>query len=165
MRASARTASGMTGGERRAAFSLALIYSFRMLGLFMIFPVFALYATDYEGATPALIGLALGIYGLTQAILQIPFGLMSDRFGRKPIIALGLVLFAAGSVLAALSESMIGVIAGRALQGSGAVAAAVMALAADLSREQHRTRMMAFIGASIGLSFALALFLGPQNDP
>jgi len=147
--------------ERRAAASLALIYMVRMLGLFIILPVFALFATDFEGSTPFLIGLALGIYGLLQAILQIPFGLLSDRFGRKKIIAIGLVLMALGSVVAAMADSIYGVIAGRALQGSGAIAAALMALAADLSRDEQRTKMMAMLGASIGFSFLLALLLGP----
>ncbi len=152
----------MTPIEKRAAFSLAGIFSLRMMGLFMILPVFALFATDIEGATPVMIGLAIGIYGLTQALFQIPFGMMSDRFGRKPIIALGLVIFAIGSVVAATSDSMMGIIIGRALQGSGAIAAAVMALAADLTREEHRTKAMAVIGMSIGLSFTASLVLGPM---
>ena len=151
----------MTRGERRAAVSLAGIFAMRMLGLFMILPVFALYADDYAGATPGLIGLAIGAYGFTQALLQIPFGLLSDRFGRKRLIAIGLLLFALGSLVAALADSIWGVILGRALQGTGAIAAAVMALAADLTREEHRTKAMAVIGMSIGLSFALALVLGP----
>ena len=151
----------MTRGERRAAVSLAGIFAMRMLGLFMILPVFALYADDYAGATPGLIGLAIGAYGFTQALLQIPFGLLSDRFGRKRLIAIGLLLFALGSVVAALADSIWGVILGRALQGAGAIAAAIMALAADLTREEHRTKAMAVIGMSIGLSFALALVLGP----
>lgn len=151
----------MTRGERRAAVSLAGIFAVRMLGLFMILPVFTLYADDFAGATPTLIGLAIGAYGFTQALLQIPFGLLSDRFGRKRIIAAGLLLFALGSVVAALADGIWGVILGRALQGAGAIAAAVMALAADLTREEHRTKAMAVIGMSIGLSFALALVLGP----
>ena len=147
--------------ERRAGLSLALIYAFRMFGLFLILPVFALYAEDMPGATPFLAGLAIGIYGLTQALLQIPFGLLSDRIGRKPVIALGLLLFAAGSLVAAMADSITGIIIGRALQGSGAIAAALMALAADLSREEHRTTMMALIGASIGAAFAASMVLSP----
>jgi MFS family permease len=151
----------MTATERRAAVGLASIVSLRMLGLFLIFPVFALYAEGLAGVTPALVGIAIGAYGLTQAFLQVPFGMLSDRLGRKPVIAAGLLLFAAGSVLAAVSDSIWGVIAGRMLQGSGAVAAAVMALAADLTREEQRTKAMAIIGMSIGVSFMLALVLGP----
>ncbi len=151
----------MSGRERRAALSLALIFLLRMLGLFMIFPVFALYATELEGATPVLVGLAVGVYGLTQALLQMPFGALSDRVGRKPVIVGGLLLFALGSVVAAAAESMFWVIVGRALQGSGAIAATVMALAADLTREEHRLKAMAIIGISIGLSFSLALVIGP----
>lgn len=154
----------MLPGERRAAISLAGIFSLRMLGMFMILPVFALYAAKLEGATPALMGLAIGAYGMTQAILQIPFGLLSDRFGRKPVIAVGLLLFALGSVVAALSTSIYGIILGRAIQGSGAIAAAVMALAADLTREEQRTNAMAIIGMSIGFSFSLALVTGPILD-
>jgi len=147
--------------ERRAGISLALIYAFRMLGLFMIMPVFALYAEKLPEATPMLTGLALGIYGLTQALLQIPFGMLSDRIGRKPVIVAGLVIFALGSLVAANADSIYGIILGRALQGSGAIAAALMALAADLSREEHRTKMMALIGASIGVAFAASMVLGP----
>lgn len=154
----------MTPLERRAAVSLATIFSLRMLGLFMILPVFALHADDYQGATPSLMGLAIGAYGMTQALLQIPFGLLSDRYGRKRVIAAGLLLFVAGSVLAAVADSIWMVIAGRALQGAGAIAAAVMALAADLTREEHRTKAMAIIGMSIGLSFSLSLVLGPLLD-
>jgi MFS family permease len=152
---------GMTSAERKAAFSLAGLYALRMLGLFMILPVFALYAEQLGDATPFLAGLAIGIYGLTQACLQIPFGMLSDRFGRKRIIIVGLVIFAAGSALAALADSIFWVILGRALQGAGAIAAAVMALAADLSREEHRVKVMAVIGVSIGFAFALAMVLGP----
>jgi MFS family permease len=147
--------------ERRAALSLAMIYAFRMLGLFMILPVFALYAEHLPGATPFLMGLAIGIYGLSQALLQIPFGMWSDRIGRKPVILIGLLLFAAGSLIAGSASSIEGIIVGRAIQGSGAIAAALMALAADLSREEQRTKMMAVIGASIGASFALSMVLGP----
>ncbi|MGB5735053.1 MAG: MFS transporter [Thiohalocapsa sp.] len=138
-----------------------MIFSMRMLGLFMILPVFALYAHDLAGSTPLLIGLAIGAYGLTQALLQIPFGLLSDRIGRKPVIYAGLIIFAIGSVVAASADSIQGVIIGRALQGSGAIAAAVIALAADLTRESVRTRTMAAIGISVALSFAAALVLGP----
>ncbi|MDX1656000.1 MAG: MFS transporter [Candidatus Competibacteraceae bacterium] len=155
---------GITRAELRAAMALAGLFVLRMLGLFMILPVFALYAEHLAGATPLLIGLAIGIYGLTQACLQIPFGMLSDRWGRKRVILLGLVLFALGSVVAALSDTIGGVILGRALQGAGAIAAAVMALAADLTREEHRIKVMAIIGASIGLSFALAMVLGPLLD-
>nr|MDA3869205.1 MFS transporter [Gammaproteobacteria bacterium] len=147
--------------ERQAGISLALIYAFRMLGLFMILPVFALYAEELPETTPMLTGLALGIYGLTQAVLQIPFGMLSDKVGRKPVIAAGLLIFAAGSLLAASADGIYGIIAGRALQGAGAIAAALMALAADLSREEHRMRMMALIGMSIGAAFAISMVLGP----
>jgi MFS family permease len=154
----------MTSTEKRASVSLALIYALRMLGLFMILPVFAIYAENLEDSTPLLVGVALGVYGLTQAILQIPFGIASDRLGRKRVIAFGLLIFALGSVVAATADSMWGVIYGRALQGAGAIAAAVMALAADLTREEHRVKAMAMIGASIGLSFAFSLVAGPMID-
>jgi len=147
--------------ERRAALSLALIYMVRMLGLFSVLPVFVLFAGEFKGSTPFLVGLALGIYGLFQAALQIPLGLLSDKIGRKKTIAIGLIVLGIGSVVAAMSESIYGVIVGRALQGAGAIAAALMALAADLSREEQRTKMMAMLGASIGVSFLLALLLGP----
>ncbi len=148
--------------EKRAAASLASIYAMRMLGLFMILPVFVLYADQlYDGATPVLIGIAIGVYGLTQAVLQIPFGMLSDRFGRKPIIYIGLLIFAGGSVVAATADSIYGVILGRALQGSGAIAAALMALTADLTREDHRLKAMAIIGMTIGFSFVLSMILGP----
>ncbi len=153
--------NNLAAQERSAAISLATIYAFRMLGLFMILPVFALYAEHLPGATPFLMGLALGIYGLTQAVLQIPFGMWSDRIGRKPVIFIGLLIFAAGSMIAGNADSIEGIILGRAIQGGGAIAAALMALAADLSREEHRTKMMALIGISIGASFALSMVLGP----
>ena len=153
--------TGMLPTERRAVFSLASIYALRMMGLFMIFPVFVLYGQTLEGATPFLIGLAMGIYGLTQAAFQIPFGMASDHFGRKPIITIGLIIFAIGSVVAAMADSMSGVIMGRALQGAGAIAAAVMALTADLTREENRLGAMAVIGMSIGAAFAFSLVVGP----
>lgn len=151
----------MTPHEKRAAFSLAFIFMLRMVGLFMILPVFALYAEDLAGSTPAMVGLAIGIYGLTQAVLQMPFGRASDRYGRKPLIIIGLIIFAIGSVWAALADSMFQVIIGRAIQGAGAISATVMALAADLTREDHRLKAMAVIGASIGVSFSLSLIAGP----
>lgn len=147
--------------EGRAALSLAAIFALRMLGLFMIYPVFAVYAKGLAGATAASIGLALGIYGLAQAVLQIPFGTLSDRIGRKPVITGGLVLFAIGSVVAARATSIDGVIIGRALQGAGAIGSTVLALGADLTREENRTKAMALIGMTIGLSFALAVVVGP----
>ncbi len=147
--------------ERRAAAGLALIFALRMLGLFLILPVFAIHAVELAGATPLLIGLAVGAYGLTQAMLQIPFGLLSDRIGRKPVIFAGLTLFLIGSVVAAMADSIHWVIVGRVIQGSGAVAAAIMALTADLTREEVRTRAMAGIGISIGMAFAAAMVLGP----
>lgn len=150
----------MTALERRAVAGLAGIYSTRLLGLFLILPVFALYAQTLEGYTPRLAGLALGIYGLTQACLQLPFGIASDRFGRKPVIAAGLLLFAIGSVMAALADSMTGVLIGRALQGAGAVSAAVTALVADLTRETQRTKAMAAIGITVGASFLISIPLG-----
>jgi predicted MFS family arabinose efflux permease len=140
---------------------MAGIYALRMLWLFMILPVFALYADELEGVTPALAGLAIGIYGMTQALLQIPYGLLSDRIGRKPVIIFGLLVFALGSAIAASADSIHLVIFGRALQGAGAIAAAVMALTADLIREEHRVKAMAIIGMSIGASFAVAMVLGP----
>lgn len=151
----------MTSSERRAAFWLAGVFSLRMLGLFMILPVFALYAEQLRGNTPALAGLAIGVYGFSQAVFQIPFGFLSDRYGRKRIIYIGLLIFALGSAVAALASSIWGVILGRALQGGGAVSAAVMALAADLTREEHRIKVMALIGITIGLSFAVSMVIGP----
>ncbi len=153
--------SPMTAMEKRATFSLASIFALRMLGLFMLLPVLSLFAEGLPDATPMLTGLAISIYGLTQALLQIPFGLLSDRFGRKKIIVIGLILFASGSVVAALSTSIYGILIGRALQGGGAIAAAIMALVADLTQEVHRTKAMASIGASIGLSFGIAMTAGP----
>ena len=156
-----REENGLTPKERRATFGLAGIYGSRMLGLFLILPVFALYAEHLPSATPLLTGIAIGIYGLTQAVLQIPFGLISDRIGRKPVIVAGLLLFALGSVIAALADDIWMIIAGRAIQGSGAIAAAVMALLADLTRDSQRTKAMATVGVTIGFSFTLALIAGP----
>jgi predicted MFS family arabinose efflux permease len=152
--------TSMTALEKRSISGLSLIFALRMLGLFMILPVFSISAQQYSGSTPMLIGLAIGAYGLTQAILQIPFGMLSDRIGRKRVISIGLLLFAAGSAVAAMAETIEMVIAGRLLQGSGAIAAAVMALTADLTRDEQRTKAMASIGISIGLSFSIALATG-----
>ncbi len=154
-------ATGMLPVEKRAASSLAGIFALRMLGLFMLLPVLSLYAESFEGVTPILMGVALGVYGLTQALLQIPFGMLSDRIGRKKVIAVGLLVFAAGSVVAALATTIEWIIIGRALQGAGAIAAAAMALLADLTREEQRTKAMATFGMSIGFSFMLAIILGP----
>ncbi len=148
--------------ERRASLSLASIFAMRMLGLFLVLPVFALEATKYPGGDdPAMVGLAMGIYGLTQGILQIPFGMASDRFGRKKVILIGLVIFALGSFLAAWAPTLNWLIAGRSLQGAGAISAAVTALLADMTRDVVRTKAMALVGASIGLMFAVSLVLAP----
>jgi len=152
----------MSRAELRAGASLSAVFGLRMLGLFFILPVFVVHAPYYEGGDNlTLVGLALGAYGLTQAILQIPFGMASDRWGRKPVIYAGLVLFAAGSFLAASAGDIWTAIAGRSLQGTGAVNSVVMALAADLTREHHRTKVMAMIGSTIGLMFALSLVAAP----
>ncbi len=152
----------MTAGERRATASLASIYGLRLLGMFVILPVFALYAETLEGgASHTMIGIALGAYGLTQAILQIPFGWASDRWGRKPVIYAGLAIFAIGSFVAAAANTIEGVIVGRCLQGAGAISAAVIALTADLTRDAVRTRAMAIIGITIAVTFALSLIAGP----
>ncbi|MCP4010310.1 MAG: MFS transporter, partial [Proteobacteria bacterium] len=154
----------MTALERRAVFSLAGIFGLRIFGLFLILPVFALYATGLEQATPFLIGLTLGAYGLTQALLQIPFGVLSDRWDRKKAIILGLLIFALGSIIAGLAESIYGVLAGRLIQGAGAISAAVIALLADLTREEQRTKAMAVIGVGIGFIFMASMILGPVFD-
>ena len=151
----------MSGPTRRAVAALAGIFALRMFGLFLLLPVLAIYAARLPASTPLLIGLTLGIYGLTQGLFQIPFGMASDRFGRKPVITLGLLIFVAGSVVAALADSMAGLIAGRAIQGAGAVSAVVLALTADLTGEAQRTKAMAVIGVSIGAVFLLSLMLAP----
>jgi len=156
------SSSAMTPLERRASIGLAGIYALRMLGLFIILPIFALYAEKLPGGeSHFLIGVALGAYGLTQAILQIPAGWLSDRYGRKPIIIMGLLLFAAGSFIAASADDIYWIIAGRVIQGAGAINAAVMALTADLTREEHRTKAMALIGISIGITFSISMVLSP----
>jgi predicted MFS family arabinose efflux permease len=152
----------MTPLERRASVSLAMIYALRMLGLFMVLPVFMIEARQFEGGADAsMVGLAMGLYGLVQAALQMPFGLAADRWGRKRVIVLGLLLFALGSVIAALATSVTGLAWGRALQGGGAISAAVTALLADQTRDVVRTKGMALIGGSIGLTFAISLVMGP----
>jgi len=151
--------------EKRTAISLSLVFALRMLGLFMIMPVFAIYGQQLVGYSPMWVGLAIGAYGLTQALLQIPAGLLSDRFGRRPIIYLGLLIFAVGSLVAAYSETIYGVTAGRALQGAGAIASAILALAADVTREEQRPKAMGMIGVSIGLAFALSMIAGPVLAP
>lgn len=148
--------------EKRAAISLAGVFAFRMLGLFMLMPVLAVYGQSLQDVSPLWIGLAIGAYGLTQAVLQIPMGWLSDKFGRKPIIIGGLLVFALGSVIAALADSIYWVTFGRALQGMGAIASALLALAADLSRDEQRPKVMAVIGMCIGMSFAIAMLLGPM---
>lgn len=151
----------MTSTEKKGAVSLSAIMALRMIGLFMVLPVFSLYAIQLQGATPSLVGLAIGVYGLSQALFQIPFGTLSDHFGRKPIICFGLIIFALGSLIAGLSHSIFMMIIGRALQGVGAVGSTLLALLADLTREQQRSKAMAIAGISIGCSFSIALLLGP----
>ncbi|MCD6707504.1 MAG: MFS transporter, partial [Thiobacillus sp.] len=152
----------MTRAEKRAASGLAAIFGLRMLGMFLILPVFALYAEDLPGGdNHTLVGLALGMYGLTQALLMLPFGMASDRIGRKKVIIFGLIMFALGSFLAAAATDIYWTIAGRALQGAGAISAAVTAMLADLTREEHRTKAMAMVGSTIGVTFAVSLVAGP----
>ena len=146
--------------EKKVALSLASVFGFRMMGLFIVLPVFATYSQHLTGVTPFWIGLAIGAYGFTQALLQIPMGILSDKYGRKPVIIAGLFVFALGSIMAAVADSIYGVVAGRVLQGMGAVSSAILAMAADLSRDEQRVKVMATIGACIGFSFALSLFLG-----
>ena len=150
-----------SSSEKRSVGLIALLYAFRMLGLFVILPVFMLEGAALEGATPALLGFALGVYGLSQALMQVPFGLLSDRIGRKPVIIMGLVLFALGGLIAGLSTSVYGVILGRFLQGAGAIASVLMAFLSDLTQEDNRTKAMAAVGMTIGLTFAVSLILGP----
>jgi len=156
----------MSAQELRAGVSLAGIFGLRMLGLFLILPVFAVHAPQLTGGGDVvLVGAALGVYGLVQALLHVPFGMASDRWGRKPLMVIGLVIFAAGSFLAAGAEDIWTVIFGRCLQGAGAISAVVMALAADLTRDQHRVKTMAMIGTTIGFSFALSLVAAPALYP
>ena len=158
--------SGMrlTRREIGATASLAGVFATRLLGLFMIYPVFDAYARHLQGATPVMIGMALGAYGLTQGLLQIPFGLLSDRIGRKTVITAGLVLFGIGSVVAALSTSITGVLVGRIFQGMGAIGSVVLAMVADFTRDEVRTKAMAIVGMTIGLSFLVAIGIGPVLD-
>ncbi len=152
---------GLTALEKKTLAGLSMIFAIRMFGLFIVLPVISLYARSLPGANPFWLGLALGGYGLSQAIFQIPFGMMSDRFGRKPMIVIGLLIFAGGSLFAASAHSVLGLFIGRLLQGAGAIASVVIALMADLTREEYRTRAMAGIGISIGLSFAVGMVVGP----
>ncbi|WP_417687442.1 MFS transporter [Pseudidiomarina sp.] len=151
--------------ERRASGALAAVFGLRMLGLFLIMPVMAIYGQAYPDYTPLMVGLAIGAYGLTQALLQIPMGMLSDKIGRRPVIIGGLLVFVLGSLVAAYADSLAGVVLGRALQGMGAIAAAILALAADITRDSQRPKVMAMIGMCIGLAFALALILGPLLGP
>ena len=151
----------MSSAERFFALKISLVMAVRMLGLFMLFPVMSVYAGDYESATPFLIGMAIGIYGLTQAIFQIPFGYLSDRFGRKPILLIGLIVFLLGSILAANTSNIIIVVIGRALQGGGAISAVLMAFLADSVSEENRAKANAFVGFQIGVAFMLSLLIGP----
>jgi len=151
----------MNSVERLFALKVSLIMSVRMLGLFMLFPVMSVYAGNYDGSTPFLIGMAIGIYGLTQALLQIPFGYLSDRFGRKPILIIGLLIFLLGSIVAANASNIIFVVIGRALQGGGAISAVLMAFLADSISEDNRAKANAFVGFQIGVAFMLSLIIGP----
>jgi MFS family permease len=154
--------SRMQSGELRATISLSAIFALRMLGLFMIMPVFSIFAKTIPGGdSPTLVGLAIGIYGLTQSALYIPYGIASDRFGRKPVIVFGLVVFALGSAVAALAHDIHWIVVGRVIQGAGAVSSAVIAFLADLTSEENRTKAMAVMGGSIGLSFAVAIVCAP----
>ena len=151
----------MNSAEKIFALKISLVMAVRMLGLFMLFPVMSIYASDYENATPFLIGMAIGIYGLTQAIFQIPFGYLSDRFGRKPILLAGLLVFLFGSIMAANTSNIIIVVIGRAFQGGGAISAVLMAFLADSVSEENRAKANAFVGFQIGVAFMLSLLIGP----
>ena len=151
----------MNSVERVFALKISLVMSVRMLGLFMLFPVMSVYASEYDNSTPFLVGMAIGVYGLTQALLQIPFGYLSDRFGRKPILIIGLIIFFLGSVLAANTSNLILVVLGRALQGGGAISAVLMAFLADSVNEENRAKANAFVGFQIGVAFMLSLLIGP----
>ena len=151
----------MSSAERFFALKISLVMAIRMLGLFMLFPVMSVYAGDYESATPFLVGMAIGIYGLTQAIFQIPFGYLSDRFGRKPILLVGLLVFLLGSIMAANTSNIIIVVIGRAFQGGGAISAVLMAFLADSVSEENRAKANAFVGFQIGVAFMLSLLIGP----
>ena len=151
----------MNSKERLFALKVSLVMATRMFGLFMLFPVMSVYARGYSSTTPFLIGLAIGIYGLTQACLQIPFGYLSDRFGRKPMLLAGLSLFLLGSIVAASATDILFVIIGRALQGGGAISAVLMAFLADFVSEENRAKANAFVGFQIGLAFMLSLLIGP----
>ena len=151
----------MNKQERTFALKISAIMATRMLGLFMIFPIFSVYADQYTNTTPYLIGVAIGIYGLTQALLQIPFGYLSDKYGRKPMLVVGLIIFFAGSVVAAQSSDIIGVVIGRALQGAGAISAVLMAFLADFVSPNQRSKANAFVGVQIGAAFMLSLIIGP----
>ena len=152
---------GLSQVEVKSTIIIFLIYMFRMLGIFMIFPILSIFLSDYEGATPFLIGIALGIWGLTNAIFQIPLGILSDVIGRKKVILLGLTIFLIGSLVAANANDITNVILGRTLQGIGAIAGTLMALISDVSSEKNRTMIMAFIGIGIGFSFFISFLIGP----
>ena len=158
----AKNTDNMTPLELRASVGLAGIFGLRMLGMFLILPVFAIYAKSLPGGEDhMLIGLALGMYGLTQAVLQLPFGMASDKFGRKPVIYFGLAIFAIGSFVAFMAHDIYWIIVGRSIQGAGAISAAITALLADLTREEHRTKAMAMIGTTIGMTFAVSMAVSP----
>ncbi len=151
----------LTKIERRITLTVISLMALRMIGLFLLIPVLPVLAMQFQGATPTLVGLSIGIYGLTQAALQIPLGWLSDRWGRRPVILMGLVMFVVGGVVAALATSIEGIILGRALQGSGAISSVLLALLADVSRPEQRAKLMAAVGISIGASFSLAIVAGP----